>query len=54
MEFETKILTTKWFLCIYASVLKNQIVNVIWDNMLLNGYFVLIKVGLILLDYCEV
>ncbi|KRX00228.1 Rab-GTPase-TBC domain [Pseudocohnilembus persalinus] len=53
LELDLTIFCTNWFVCLFTNTLSYPIVQVVWDNLLLEGTIILIKVGLVILDICE-
>lgn len=53
LNFDTSLFSIQWFVCVFCKNLKGKLLEVVWDNLLIEGSVALFKVGLTILKILE-
>lgn len=53
LSFDTSLFSIQWFVCIFSKNLQGVLLDIVFDNLVIQGSSILFKIGLVLLKFLE-
>ena len=53
LSFDTSLFSIQWFVCLFCKNLQSKLIEIVFDNLFIDGSIVLFKIGLVILKLLE-
>jgi len=53
LSFDTSLFSIQWFVCIFCKNLHTALIDIVLDNIVIQGSLILFKIGLVILKILE-